>query len=151
MSSVLLIICAVLITVAVLWAYQTAQRLNRLHIRTDSSLLALQAALDRRAALVAALDPQMQPAAHAAESVTLRYATFAHRAEKERAISAHIANMGDKAPARIVDAEARLQLAHRFYNEAVADTRALRTRPLVRILRLGGTAKLPEFFEFTEF
>lgn len=151
MSTVVLVVCAVLITVALLWAYQTAQRLNRLHIRTDSSLLALQAALDKRAALVAALDPQMQSAALSAESVALVYSSFAKRAEKERLISAHIATLGEKAPARIVDAEARLQLAHRFYNEAVADTRALRTRPLVRILRLGGTAKLPEFFEFTEF
>lgn len=151
MSTVLLVLLAVLITAALLWAYQTAQRLNRLHIRTDSSLLALQAALDKRAALVAALEPGMQAAAQSAELIALEYSTFAQRAEKERVISAHIASMGEEAPARIVDAEARLQLAHRFYNDAVADTRALRTRPLVRVLRLGGTAKLPEFFEFTEF
>lgn len=151
MSTFFLVVLTVLLTAALLWAYQTAQRLNRLHIRTDSSLLALQAALDKRAALIAALEPEMQPAARAAELIPLEYASFSRRAEKEREISARIAGMGEEAPARIVDAEARLQLAHRFYNEAVADTRALRTRPLVRMLRLGGTAKLPEFFEFTEF
>ena len=50
-------------------------------------------------------------------------------------------------PEQLVEAEIRVQLAHRFYNEAVADTRALRLRPVVKACRLGGTARLPEFFE----
>ena len=41
----------------------------------------------------------------------------------------------------------RQELAHRFYNDAVTTTRALRTRPLVRFFRLGGTAPLPNYFE----
>lgn len=35
--------------------------------------------------------------------------------------------------------------ARRFYDQAVADTRAVRLKPLVRILRLAGTAPMPEF------
>ena len=54
----LVALAAVLLTVVVLWAYFTAQRLNRLHIRTDSARLSLQASLDRRAAVVAVLIPQ---------------------------------------------------------------------------------------------
>ena len=50
----------------------------------------------------------------------------------------------------LADAEGRIHLAHRFYNEAVSDTRALRLRPAVKWLRLGGTAKLPEFFELSQ-
>ena len=39
------LLIAVVVTATVLWAYFTAQRLNRLHIRTDSARQALQAAL----------------------------------------------------------------------------------------------------------
>ena len=84
--------------------------------------------------------------AGAAESITLDYDRFAARAEAERGISQEINNLVQVPPA-IVDAEARLQLAHRFYNDAVSDTRSLRVRPVVRLFRLGGTARLPEYFE----
>ena len=109
----------------------------------------LQASLDRRAAVLAACEPQFTALAHSTESIPLQYETFAQRAEKERQISAAIAGLTDPTPGSIVDAEARVQLAHRFYNDAVSDTRALRVQPLVRILRLGGTARLPEYFELT--
>ena len=46
------------LTALMLWAFFTAQRLNRLHIRTDSALQSLQAALDRRAAVVTAILPE---------------------------------------------------------------------------------------------
>ncbi|AZA09148.1 hypothetical protein [Corynebacterium pseudopelargi] len=150
MQTLLLVLLSVAITIALLWAYFTAQRLNRLHIRTDAALQSLQATLDRRAAIAAVLIPDIAPQAHAAEQVPLEYANFAQRIEKERPISAAIAQLGEQPPAPLADAEVRLQLAHRFYNEAVADTRALRTRPLVRITRLGGRAQLPEYFEYTE-
>lgn len=150
-STLWFVLLAVILTVIVYWAFSTAQRLNRLHIRTDSALQALQAALDKRVALVAALEPSAQPIAEAAESIKLAYDTFEARANAEREVSRVIADMGENTPPRIVDAQARLQLAHRFYNDAVSDTRALRTRPGVRICRLGGTAKLPEYFEFNDF
>ena len=41
-------------------------------------------------------------------------------------------------------------LARKFYNDAVAATRAARRRWLVRLLRLAGGAPLPEFFEIDE-
>ena len=41
-------------------------------------------------------------------------------------------------------------LARRFHNDAVRDTLALRERPPVRWLRLGGTAPLPTYFEIAE-
>lgn len=145
------IILAVVITAIALWAYFTAQRLNRLHIRTDAALAALQAALDRRAAVVAALVPQAEGAAAAAEAVPLEYGSFDLRAARERAVTAVIGELGENRPPQIVDAEVRVQLAHRFYNDAVADTRALRLRPGTRLLRLGGTAPLPEFFEYSSY
>jgi 8-oxo-dGTP pyrophosphatase MutT (NUDIX family) len=52
--------------------------------------------------------------------------------------------------AELGDAEARVLLARRFHNDAVRDTLALRERPMVRLLRLGGTAALPSYFEIAE-
>ncbi|MFS0900538.1 NUDIX hydrolase, partial [Mycolicibacterium litorale] len=52
--------------------------------------------------------------------------------------------------AELADAEARVLLARRFHNDAVRDTLALRERTPVRLLRLGGTAALPSYFEIAE-
>ena len=52
--------------------------------------------------------------------------------------------------AEMADAEARVLLARRFHNDAVRDTVALRERPMVRALHLGGTAPMPQYFEIVE-
>ena len=52
--------------------------------------------------------------------------------------------------AELADAETRVMIARRFYNDAVRDTRSLGERRLVRRLHLGGTAPLPQFFEIIE-
>lgn len=142
----LIIVCMVM---ALAWAYFTAQRLNSLHIRTDAALAQLQFALDRRAAVAAALAPSLLPLAREADATALVYHHFEDRAEKERALTAAMAREFRSFPAVLVDAESRVQLAHRFYNEAVSDTRALRLRPLVKLCRLGGTAPLPNYFDYT--
>lgn len=147
MSVAAVILIVVFVAVA-MWAYFTAQRLNRLHIRTDAARKSLEAALNRRAAVVAAIDPEAARAADRAEAIDLHYGNFRKRAEAERAVTQIIAGLGSEPSARIVDANVRVDLALRFYNEAVADTRALRLRPTVRYTRLGGTAALSEFFEF---
>ena len=41
-------------------------------------------------------------------------------------------------------------VARKFYNTAVATTRDARRKPLVRLLRLAGTAGRPEFFEMDD-
>lgn len=150
MSTLVLIILAVVLTAVVLWAYSTAQRLNRLHIRTDSARQALEASLNRRAALVGALIPGSVEAARQAEAIPLIYSRFADRSRAERRISAIILMQQPPVPEALVDAAARVELAHRFYNEAVTDTRDLRTRVSIRTLRLGGRAPLPEYFELVD-
>lgn len=132
------------------WALFTAQRLNSLHIRTDASLAQLQAALDRRAAVTAAVASDLAALAQRAESTELYQGHFEPRMMAERELSAAIVREfpADRRPAALADAEGRIQLAHRFYNEAVSDTRALRLRPAVRLFHLGGTAKLPEYFDY---
>ena len=144
------LLIAVLITAVLLWAYFTAQRLNRLHIRTDSSRKALGAALDRRAALVGALVPGSAEAARRAEAIPLVYQRFEERARAEREISEIILRQPTPIPEALTDAATRVEMAHRFYNEAVTDTRGLRTRVAVRVFRLGGTAPLPEYFELVD-
>lgn len=144
------LLIAVLITAVLLWAYFTAQRLNRLHIRTDSAREALGAALDRRAALVGALIPEAAEAARRAEAISLVYQRFEERARAEREISEIILRQPAPIPESLTDAATRVEMAHRFYNEAVTYTRGLRTRISVRVLRLGGTAPLPEYFELVD-
>lgn len=142
-----LIVLIILVVAALLWAYFTAQRLNRLHIRTDAARRSLEAALNRRAAVLSALEPGAGKVADRAEAIDLTYGNFRERAAAERAVTEAVAALGAEPPARIVDANVRVELALRFYNEAVADTRALRLRPAVKYTRLRGTAALPEFFE----
>lgn len=142
-----LVVLLVAVVMIALWAYFTAQRLNRLHIRTDAARAALQSMLDRRAAVAAALLPEAAEPARRAETIPLDYGGFERRASAEREVTVAIEARPDTPP-ELVDAGVRVELAHRFYNEAVADTRALRTQLPVRLLRLGGTARLPEFFDF---
>ena len=52
--------------------------------------------------------------------------------------------------AELADAQARVSIARRFYNDSVSDARTLGERRMVRILRLGGHAELPEYFEISE-
>ncbi|CAM3861569.1 hypothetical protein [Corynebacterium frankenforstense] len=191
------IVLAVVVTLVIFWAVQTAQRLDRLHIRTDSALQGLAGALDNRVNLVEAVladaargtrgGPRTvardgaegaggaagaghdadaagaRPgggdagvvnkavvAARRAGAVTLRYGTLPERAERERELTAALAAAhaaGVVFPAVLSEANARVEMAMRFYNDAVRVTRALRLRPAVRLLRLGGTAKLPRYFE----
>lgn len=160
------IVLAVVVALVIFWAVQTAQRLDRLHIRTDSALQGLAGALDNRVNLVeavladaagarpgggdAGVVNKAVVAARRAGAVTLRYGTLPERAERERELTAALAAAhaaGVVFPAVLSEANARVEMAMRFYNDAVRVTRALRLRPAVRLLRLGGTAKLPRYFE----
>ncbi|MUL80199.1 MULTISPECIES: NUDIX hydrolase [unclassified Mycolicibacterium] len=159
-----IVITAVAVLVVLLlvggWAYQTANRLDRLHVRYDLSWQALDGALARRAvvARAVALD------AYAGAPQGKRLAALAAAAERaprpareaaENELSAALAAV-DPAElpvplvAELADAEARVLLARRFHNDAVRDTLALRERRAVRALRLGGTAALPSYFEIVE-
>jgi len=154
---------AVLVVVLVLigmWAYQTATRLNRLHVRYDLSWQALDGALGRRAVVaraVAADAYRDRPEGRrlAALAAAAERAPRAGREAAENELSAALAMVNPSAipvalVAELADAEARVLLARRFHNDAVRDTLALRERRPVRWLRLGGTAPLPTYFEIAE-
>lgn len=141
-----------------LWAYSTANRLDRLHVRADLSWLALDAALARRAVVVrsiAASIPVVESKALALLADNAERADRANREAAENALSAALAKIDTdrlRSPlvAELADAEARVLIARRFHNDAVRDTLALRTRRPVRWLHLGGTAPLPTYFEIAE-
>jgi 8-oxo-dGTP pyrophosphatase MutT (NUDIX family) len=155
-----LAVLAVVLLVVAAWAYQTAHRLDRLHVRYDLSWQALDGALARRAVVARAVAVE----AYAGGPDGKRLAALADTAERaprtareaaENELSAALAVVDPASlPAALVaelaDAEARVLLARRFHNDAVRDTLALRERPAVRILRLGGTAALPSYFEIAE-
>ncbi|MGZ8801458.1 MAG: NUDIX hydrolase [Mycobacterium sp.] len=142
------------------WAFQTANRLDRLHVRYDLSWQALDGALARRAVVARAVavdayggGPDGKLLAAFADA-----AERAPRSAREAAENELSGALGRVDPAslplalvaELADAEARVLLARRFHNDAVRDTLALRERPAVRILRLVGTAALPSYFEISE-
>ena len=157
-----LIVAILVLLVATLgaWAYQTANRLDRLHVRYDLSWQALDGALARRAVVARAVAID----AYGGASEGRRLAALADAAEGaprhgrescENELSAALAMVDPVSlPAGLIaelaDAEARVLLARRFHNDAVRDTLALAERPLVRAFRLGGTAALPSYFEIVE-
>ncbi|CAJ1499651.1 NUDIX domain-containing protein [[Mycobacterium] kokjensenii] len=159
-TAVLVLIGVAVTAVAAAWAYQTANRLDRLHVRCDLSWQALDAALARRAVVaravaIEAYGEQVAGRRLAASAAAAERAPRDDRETAENALSAELAMVDIgvlPAPmvAELADAEARVLLARRFHNDAVRDTVALRERPLVRALHLGGTAPMPTYFEIVE-
>jgi 8-oxo-dGTP pyrophosphatase MutT (NUDIX family) len=156
----IVLVIALVVLVAVLlafagWAYQTANRLDRLHVRYDLSWQALDGALGRRAVVARAVAAGSAATQLAALADAAEHAPRAAREACENQLSAALATVDPASlPAGLIaelaDAEARVLLARRFHNDAVRDTLALRERSLVRLLRLGGTAALPSYFEIAE-
>ncbi len=155
-----LALLVVALLVGGIWAFQTAHRLDRLHVRYDLSWQALDGILARRAvvARAVAIDAYGNGAAGrqlAALADTAERAPRNAREAAENELSTALAAVDPASlpvalVAEMADAEARVLLGRRFHNDAVRDTLALRERPLVRWLRLGGTASMPSYFEIAE-
>jgi len=160
MTGTIVLVIAVAVLVAVLlafgvWGYQTANRLDRLHVRYDLSWQALDGALARRAVVARAVAASVYGEELAALADAAECAPRQAREAAENELSAALAMVDPGAvpvglTAELADAEARVLLARRFHNDAVRDTLALRERTMVRLLRLGGTASLPGYFEIAE-
>ncbi|MET0133460.1 MAG: NUDIX domain-containing protein [Kibdelosporangium sp.] len=158
MSSALitiLIVVGALVLILGPWLMATANRLDRLHIRTDAAWAALEAALGRRAVVARAV-----AATGASESLrtVADHAEQTPRPDRESAeneLSRELAAVERvKLPlalvAELVDAEQRVVIARRVHNDAVRDALVQRRRRMVRWLRLAGTAPQPEYFEIVE-
>lgn len=152
----LFLLLGLVVLVLILWLYATANRLDRLHIKTDAAWAALEAALARRAVVARAV-----AATGAAPGSLLEIADHAERtprADREAAeneltrelAAVERSRLPVALAAELVDAEQRVVIARRMHNDAVRDTLLQRRRRMVRWLRLAGTAPQPEYFEIAE-
>src|ERR1700729_2214219 len=163
MTSIIVIALVACIGVYISWR---AGRLDRLHARLEAARAALDAALVRRSSVAlelassGLLDPAtsllLAGAAHDARSA--QTGQELPESDLTRALRAVFGQPGFRASlGRTEGAEELLTelegaahqvfLARKFYNDAVAATRAARHRPLARLLRLAGGAPPPEVFE----
>jgi 8-oxo-dGTP pyrophosphatase MutT (NUDIX family) len=159
----LVIALIVLVALALLagpWLVGTANRLDRLHVRTDAAWAALDAALARRAVVARAASAAGVADAASAENLRLvaERAEQSSRLDREAAendLTLQLAGV-DRArlplalAAELVDAEQRVVIARRVHNDAVRDTLVQRRRRAARWLKLAGTAPQPEYFEIVE-
>lgn len=154
------LVVVVVVALVILWLAATANRLDRLHVRTDAAWAALDAALARRAVVARAVAAAIRLDDVSADRLRAEAerAEVVRRDEREEAenrLSLQLAGV-DRAKlplaltAELIDAEHRLVIARRVHNDAVRDTLTQRRRRLVRWLRLAGTAPQPEYFEIVE-
>jgi hypothetical protein len=161
----------VVAAVAIMGVYVSwrAGRLDRLHARLEAARAALDAALLRRSSVAlelassGLLDPAtsllLAGAAHDARSAQSDQEL--PESDLTRALRAVFGQPGfrdslgrtegaEELLTELEGAAHQVFLARKFYNDAVAATRAARRRPLARLLRLAGGAPLPEFFEIED-
>ncbi|UJW28613.1 NUDIX hydrolase [Saccharothrix sp. AJ9571] len=157
---VLLAAAAVAIVLFGLFLVATANRLDRLHVRTDACWAALDAALARRAvvarAVAAAGDQSDTRAARLREAAARAEGAPRSEREAEENELTRLLSEVDRSvlptglAEELDDAGYRVVIARRVHNDAVRDTLALRRRRKVRYFKLAGTAPQPEYFEIAE-
>jgi hypothetical protein len=159
-----LVVAVVVAVLLSMWVTFTLTRLDRLHARVDAARAALDAQLVRRAvALLHVVESPETPLSARRRTeleAVARAATSPDRPERrepvENAVGRAVAelaggtSLGPEAAAELREAAARVQVARRFYNDAVRDTRTLRARRMPRALRLAGRVELPQFFDIDD-
>ena len=153
---VVVAVVAFVVTVATYLTW-TAGRLDRLHARVDAAEAALDAQLVRRAVAAEALPRELVGDRIEQVRRVARTARSSDRAGREAAENdlsrlLRQLDLDPRAPAaaELAAASARVGIARQFYNDAVRDTRAVRFKPIVRILRLAGHRPLPTYFEIDD-
>lgn len=160
-----LVLAVVLAVLLSMWVTFTLTRLDRLHARVDAAWAALDAQLVRRAAalqhVAEAPDNGVSAEQRGPCDGVARAALAAQgerdRQEAENAVGrmiAALAGSGQPLPPAARDdlreGSARVQVARRFYNDAVRDTRSLRARRMPRLLHLAGRREMPQFFDIDD-
>lgn len=165
---VLAVVLAVLLT---MWVTFTLTRLDRLHARVDAAEAALDAQLVRRAVAVQHLADAPATGLTSAARAAYRDAAqhvVAHGTVDEPATAGRrqaVENVVGRAATELLalpieldaaaeselrEASARVLIARRFYNDAVHDTRTLRSRRMPRLLHLAGHRVEPDFFDIDD-
>ena len=158
MVTVIVLVLIVGLLLAALRMWVTANRLDRLHRRTEAAWAALSASLSRRIAVARAGAAAAAYTPADAEQIR-RYCAAADNADPGRRADAEndlTRVLADSAVStaelavELADAGERIGLARRFYNDAVRDTRALRDVRFTRWFRLAGHAARPDYFEIAD-
>jgi hypothetical protein len=136
------------------------RRLDRLHVRTDAARAGLESALERRATAALAVAAELAPASTerlraAVAGARVAQVSGGDREAAENVLGRELAavprtGLPDAVLEELVDAEQLLILARRVHNDAVRDTRELRSRRLVGWLHRAGTAPMPDYFEIAD-
>jgi signal transduction histidine kinase len=156
-----LLLVAGALALLVAWAAWTLTRLRRLEDRVARAWAVLDDRLEQRAALVADLAADHADAL--GEDRATRLKTAAHDARDpltgdrelaENALGRELRALPHDLPGvhpvlleALAEADARMALARRFYNDAVRDTHLVRQGRLPRLLRLHADRPLPRFFD----
>jgi len=160
------------VVLVILYLSNTAGRLDRLHLRVESSRVNMLHSLTRRrdvTELVATsglVDPAsailLADAVAAGAEVDERDLVTLGLAESDLTavldvvfddpveVAAVIAEPGGEVVQRLADQCRRVEIGRRFYNDAVFATAQMRRRPAVRWFRLQGTAEQPVPFEMND-
>jgi hypothetical protein len=153
------VVVAVVAAVVAIASYLTwtAGRLDRLHARVDAAEAALDAQLVRRAVAAEALPRELVADLAVELRAVARAVRAAGRADREAAendLSRLLRQLGlDREAPEVAElslAATRVGLARQFYNDAVRDTRAVRFKPMVRLLHMAGHRPMPAYFEIDD-
>ncbi|HEY2042626.1 MAG TPA: NUDIX hydrolase [Jatrophihabitans sp.] len=165
MLSPVWLVAAVLVAILLTsWVTFTLTRLDRLHARVDAAQAALDAQLVRRAAAVlhlAEMPGTPLESARGAELAQAAHNALAVAPDDRRDVEnrlgrgiVQLAAMRDALPPDAVgelgEAATRVQIARRFFNDAVRDTRTLRARRMPRLLHLAGHREMPQYFDIDD-
>lgn len=156
---------AVVVLLLLAWTAWTLVRLGRLEQRVAQARTTLEVQLRRRAGLAAelarehpdALGPHRARALAAAAAQARATTGPGDREAAENALGRELRELPAELPgvpaplqADLTGTSTRVALARRFYNDAVRDTQALRTRRLPRVLRLHAGRPMPRFFDIDD-
>ncbi|MCP3781908.1 hypothetical protein NLX85_00795 [Micromonospora sp. A3M-1-15] len=137
-----------LVSAYLIW---TAGRVERLQARAESAARALDAHLLRRAAAAAVLAEQRYGVElYAAARIALD-AVPAEREAAENDLTRQLRTVeldpDDPACEAVIAASRRLALARQVHTDLVRDARSARSRPLVRLFRMGRGREWPRYFD----
>lgn len=140
-----------LVSAYLIW---TAGRVERLQVRAESAARALDAHLLRRAAAAAVLAEQRYGVElYAAARIALDAAPEEREAAENdltRQLRAVRLDPDDPACAAVIAASRRLGLARQVHTDLVRDARSARSRPLVRLFRMGRGREWPRYFDIDD-
>ncbi|TFV54223.1 hypothetical protein E4P41_19430 [Geodermatophilus sp. DF01-2] len=160
----LLLAAAAVVLLLTAWSAWTLTRLGRLEARVERAWTALDTQLRRRTGLAAELARDHAAAVGEERAARLAAAVREVRAPRtgdremaENALGRELRELPEDLPgvpgalrADLEGTATRIGLARRFYNDAVRDTHALRTRRLPGLLRLHASRPLPRFFDIED-